>query len=95
MALEYISTKQARQDLGDKGFYLFCAWLRDKGYINLTQTGEASYKHEIFATKEQLNQFLKEQGRDLKGDVPVANLYGQTREFLKGFKGKNLTKGKK
>ena len=82
MTQQYITVEQARQDLGDKDFHKFLKWLREKGFDNLTQVGEASFKHEIFATKDQLNMFLREKVGASNGNAPIVKLYGQTREFL-------------
>lgn len=88
MAQEYITVEQARKDLGEVGFYALHRWLRDKGFRNYTQTGEASFKHEIFATKDQLHQFITEQYRGFKGNLSLTNIYGQTREYLSRYKPK-------
>ena len=79
---EYITVEQARRDLGEQGFYALNRWLREKGFKNFTQVSKDSYKHEIFATKDQLHQFISEQIRDFKGPSSLTNLYGQTREYL-------------
>ena len=91
MASEYITVDQARKDLGEKDFYAFHRWLKDKGFDNLTQVGEASFKHEIFATKDQLNMYLREKVGVYNGNAPVGKLFGQTREFLSRSK----SRGKK
>ena len=80
---EFISAKIAKKVLGDEAYFAFCAWLRTRGYDNLTQIGESHFKHEIFATKDQLNQFLSEQGADYKRSGSITQLFGQTRELLK------------
>lgn len=85
---EYITVEQARKQLSDEEFSAFNRWLREKGIINLSEVGENKYRHEIFATKDQLNQFVREQIRDFKGSNSLTHLYGQTREYLRGFKGK-------
>lgn len=79
---EYISVKEAREQLTDKMFWAFCKWLRDQGYDNLTKIGEDQYKSEIFATKDQLNRFLNEHGKSSDGSTTLKSLFGQTREFL-------------
>ena len=68
-------------------------WLRKKGYNNMAKVGEDKYKHEIFATKDQLRQFISEQVRGFKGSPTTANLYGQTREFLSGYKPRRKGRG--
>lgn len=85
MAQEYISTQKAKQELGDKAYFAFCRWLRERGDLNLTSEGESKYKHEIFATKDQLNKFIGEQIRVSKGNLPITALWGQTREILRGY----------
>lgn len=83
MAQDYITVEQARKDLGEDGFYALNRWLRDKGFRNYTQTGEASYKHEIFITKDQLRQFVNETFRGDQGDSSTTHLYGQIKEYIK------------
>lgn len=85
---ESITVKQAREELSESEFFAFCRWLRDRGYTNLQETTEGSFKHEIFATKEQLNRFLKEHGKDPTGVSTSTTLLGQTREFLQSKKKK-------
>lgn len=79
---DYISADQAREDLGDDGYFTLCKWMREKGINNMTQVGENRYVNEIFITKRQLNQFVNEQVHDFRGDRTLTNLYGQTREHL-------------
>lgn len=85
---EYITVEQAERDLGQEGCFVFYRWLRKKGYNNMSQIGEAKYKHEIFATKDQLRQFIAETMGSFKGHDSTVNLYGQTREFLSKSQGR-------
>ncbi len=77
---DYISTGKAREELGED-YFILKRWMREKGIDNLTQVGD-KYVNEIFITKRQLNQFVREQNPHYSGDTSIANLYGQTREFL-------------
>jgi hypothetical protein len=88
MAGEYITVEQARRDLGDKAFFAFCRWLREKGFANLEKVEEGKYKHEVFATYDQLSRFVAEQVGAFRGSPTTSNLYGQTREFLSRSKRK-------
>lgn len=79
---DYITTSQAKKELGENEYYVFCRWLREKGYNNLTESRPGHYKHEIFATHSQLNEFVTEQIRDFKGSDSTNTLWGQSRELL-------------
>ena len=88
MPNEYISTKKAREELGDVPFFAFCRWLREKGYQNLTHFGEGHYKHEILATKDQLHHFANETIGGNHGLLSLTALWRQTRDHWRGLKHK-------
>lgn len=84
-----ITEQQAFNDLGEKSYYSFLAWMREKGYINLEQTGESNWKRsKIFITKSQLLEFKKEVLRDFKGTDDTGVLWGQSREYWSGQQGR-------
>ena len=89
MSQEYITVSAAKKELGEEMFFAFHSWLRKKGYTNLTQVEDTKYRHEIFATKKQLHEFINEQIGGFRGrNLSTTHLFGQTRELLSARKRK-------
>lgn len=74
---EYISVKKAKEELGDAAYFAFHKWLVEKGFRNLD---------EKFVTKDQLQQFVKDTSGTFRGPSSTGNLWGQTREYWKGYR---------
>ena len=74
---EFITVKQAKEELGDQAYFAFHKWLTEKGYRNLD---------EKYVTKSQLNEFVKEIAGTFRGVSDTNNLWGQTREYWRGYK---------
>ncbi len=89
---EVILVRQAREELTDREFYTFCSWLRENEYQNLTETEEGRLINDIFATHDQLKQFLKEQGFDTKGNNGTLYLYSKVKEVLKTLRRRKIKK---
>lgn len=71
---DYITTEQARKELGEEAYFAFHRWLVEKGYRNLNKT---------YVTKDQLREFVKETLSTFRGLDSTDALWGQTREFWK------------
>ena len=77
----YITPERARRELGEDAYWAFRSWLKNKGYDNLTPHGDNKLINDVFATKAQLEEFIKEVVSDFKGNQPTETLWGQTREY--------------
>lgn len=74
MAKDYITAKEARAELGDEAYFTLHRWLVEKGYRNL---------NDIFVTKDQMQEFIRETAGAAKGSGSTVALWGQTREVIR------------
>ncbi len=72
---EFITVSEAKEKLDDKAYFAFHKWLVLKGYRNL---------NDKYVTRDQLQEFIKENNLSVRGDLSIGALFGQTREYLRG-----------